>query len=157
MSEPIRYKDADVDETFENDWSHMLVGAWRRDYDFSKSELVRPPVGNGFYYTAKVAGRSGFLVPDFIPDDGQETKDGSLIWVARNPASTRIDAIASHTVQLDSGIVEVNKKIAGVRTQIVIRGGVPGEQYRVREIITRVSGEQEPFSFILAINKRADV
>lgn len=154
MTELIRYKDADVDESFENDWSSVIINQWRPDYKWPAGSIVRPPVGNGFVYVNETgeARRCGLLVPDFVPGVGETTQDGSVIWTAREEDDVGIEAISASVFTLDAGISEVASAIDGLLTTITISGGVAGEQYRVRNVITLSTGGQEPYSWILEIN-----
>lgn len=157
MSEEVRLKPANVDETFALDWRKFIVQAWRPETDYALGSIMRASVGTGFYYEATVAGISARLMPDLPIVDGETVTDGSLVWTARHPSTPTLDSISTSDWTLDAGISEVSKAINGFLTTITIGGGVEGEQYRATNLITKSNGEDEEDSLIIEIIAPKDV
>ncbi len=158
MSQQIVFKPANVDETFALDWRKFIVESWRPDAQYASGSIIRPPVGNGYYYEATTSGLSSRLQPpDFPPVVGETFIDGSVVWTAHHPSTPTLDSITVSVWTLDPGISEVSKAIDGFITRITVGGGVEGEQYRATDLITKSNGEDEEDSLIIEIIAPKDV
>ena len=157
MTEKVVFKPANVDETFELDWRKFIVESWRPEAEYAVGSIIRPSVGNGFYYDATTAGISSRLQPDFPPAVAETVSDGSVVWTARHPSTPTLLSIDTSVWTLDPGISEVLSAIDGFITRITVSGGVEGEQYRATDLITKSNGEDEEDSLIIEIIAPKDV
>ncbi len=163
MSEQVVHKPAGVAETFGLSWLRFIVESWGSERRYVAGDIVRPPVGNGWFYTASLLdagdtfGMSSKLTPNFLPGAGEVTSDGSMIWTAGRPGSLSLVAIDTSVWTLDAGIVEDSKSIVGFDTNITVSGGIEGEQYRMVNLITKATGEEEEDSLVLEIIAPKDV
>lgn len=156
------YKPAGVAETFGIDWQPFLVSVWKPDRRYVAGDIIRLPVGNGYFYTAAIVaaapyGMSGKLLPDFLAGNGETTDDGSIIWTAGVPGALAVPAISVSAWTLDAGVVEDSADIAGFDATVTVSGGSVGEQYRMTNRITKSNGGQEETSLVLEILDPADV
>lgn len=156
--EVTRYKYAALSRTFEFVWRQQIIEKWRPEYPYALNDVVRPIVGNGFYFLCTTAGESAGIQPSDWPTTALDTlNDGSVVWQCQLPVSIDADDILTSVFTLDAGLTEDSKAIDGQVTQITISGGVAGESYRVSNTITRESGSQETASFVLEILEPEDV
>ncbi len=162
MSERVVFKPAGVAETFALGWQRFIVDTWQRDKRYVAGNIVRPPVGNGYFYTAAIVASAAFgmsskLLPDFAPGAGEVTEDGTILWTASVPGSLSLVTLSTSVWTLDPGISEDSSAIVGFDALITVSGGVAGEQYRMTNKVTKSTGEEEEDSLVLEITDPKDV
>ncbi len=101
--------------------------AHQTSWQYSKGDVVLPPVFAGFYMECVDSGISGSTAPTFTEDQGDTVVDGTVLWKAReydfllDPAETiQVDGMGGYlsTWTATNGVTIINPTATGIATKI---------------------------------------
>jgi hypothetical protein len=113
---PLRRTDPDF---FKFNWPNVLAATWEQGCAYSIANVVRPDVAMGFYAECMTSGLSASREPRWRAEAGAVVRDGSVLWVMRDPSSVSLPTITAATYTITpAGITQSGAAISGSVTTV---------------------------------------
>lgn len=139
---------------FTIDFKAWLRSYWIAGRDYNDGDFVRSPTLPGFAYQAQSAGEAGATEPAWPRVINGTVQDGSIEWLAVQPGTNAVDAIASvawSLVSTDATLVISAQSNTNEEATASFFSTAQGSTDRIQCIVTTVGGQIHPVQFDLEI------